>query len=331
MTHQRIMQWTIRSAGLVLAGICIPAWGQTFPADNYPSRAIRFVLPTAVGSGSDVLGRVIAHQMSINLGQPVVPDNRPGAAGVIGVTAVKNAPPDGYTIVFGNLSSIVNAPLLGDPPPYDPLKDFDPVALVYKSVLILAWNEPGSGTTLAELIEHARKHRGKLNYSSAGPGSYAHLWIEMLKHRLGIDMVHIPYKGAGPAFQAILTGEVQFSLAETAVAGAASASSMKVIVQLGEQRSPTYPNIPTVREAGYPELTSDFWFGALAPRGTSPRIVQRLNEELNKVMASPEVRSRVAAAGGEAIAADPATFARQIAKDHAQWAPVVTQLGLKGK
>jgi tripartite-type tricarboxylate transporter receptor subunit TctC len=328
MHRNKLIDWTTRSVGIALAAAGTLAWGQT---DNYPSRAIRFVLPTAVGSGSDVLGRVIAHQMSINLGQPVVPDNRPGAAGVIGVTAVKNAPPDGYTIVFGNLSSVVNAPLLGDPPPYDPLKDFEPVALVYKSVIILAWNEPGAGNTLPELIEHARKNRGKLNYSSPGPGSYGHLWIEMMKHRLGIDMVHVPYKGAGPAFQAILTGEVQFSLAETAVAGAAAASSMRIIVQLGEQRAATLPNVPTVREAGYPEFISDFWFGALAPKGTPVRIVQRLNEEFNKVMATPEVRARVAAAGGEAIAVDPATFARQIAKDHAQWAPIVTQLGLKGK
>lgn len=329
MNSKRIFpQWTSRGAGIALAAACAFAWGQ---ADNYPSRPIRFVLPTAVGSGSDVIGRVIAHQMSINLGQPVVPDNRPGAAGVIGMTAVKNAPPDGYTIVFGNLSSVVNAPLLGDPTPYDAQKDFEPIALVYRSVIILAWNEPGSGNTLTELIERTRKNPGKLNYSSPGPGSYAHLWIEMLKHRMGINMVHVPYKGAGPAFQAILTGEVQFTLGETAVAGAASASSMKIIVQLGEQRSPTYPNLPTVREAGYPELTSDFWFGALAPRGTPQRIVQRLNEEFNKVMATPEVRSRIATAGGEAVTSDPASFARQIAKDHAQWLPVVTQLGLKGK
>jgi tripartite-type tricarboxylate transporter receptor subunit TctC len=320
--------WIICSAGIALTALYTFAWGQ---ADNYPNRAIRFVLPTAVGSGSDVLGRVIAHQMSLNLGQPVVPDNRPGAAGVIGVTSVKNAPPDGYTIVFGNLSSMVNAPLLGDPPPYHALKDFEPIAMVYRSVVFLAWNEPGGGTTFPELIEHARKHRGKLNYSSPGPGSYGHLWIEMMKQRLGIDMVHIPYKGAGPAFQAILTGEVQFSLGETAVAGAGTASSMRIIVQLGEQRSPSYPNIPTTREVGYPDLTSEFWFGAFAPRGTPARIVQRLNEEFNKVMTTTEVRSRIAAAGGEAVTTDPATFAKQIAKDHAQWAPVVAQLGLKGK
>lgn len=316
MTSGAIERWFLRSAGFVLVAASTLVWGQA--ADGFPNRAIRFVLPTAVGSGSDVMGRAIAQQMAINLGQPVVPDNRPGAAGVIGVTAVKNAPADGYTIVFGNLSSVVTAPLLGDPPPYDPVKDFEPVALVYRSVLILTWNEAGAGNTLRELIDHSRKHQGKLNYSSAGPGSYAHLWIEMMKRRLGIEMTHIPYKGAGPAFQAILTGEVQFSLAETAVMGAAGNSPMRVIVQLGEQRAATLPNIETVREAGYPELTSEFWFGALAPRGTPASVVQRLNEEINKAMAAPDLRKRVAAAGGEAIAADPNAFARQLAKDHAQ-------------
>jgi tripartite-type tricarboxylate transporter receptor subunit TctC len=302
------------------------------PEDRFPTKPIRLIFPTSVGSGSDVLGRVIAEQMRVHLGQPVVIENRPGAAGVIGVTAAKNAAPDGYTLVFGNLSSIVMAPLLVVPQPYDPVNDFDAVAAVYRVLITFSANASVPAHNLRQLVDYAKKNPNKLNYSSAGPGSFAHLWVELLKRRQGLEMVHVPYKGAGPAFQALLAGEAQVNVAETFTMGAgANSPHIRILAQLGEQRGSGLPDVQTVREAGFPDLASDFWFGFIAPRGTPPGIVRRLNEEINRAMASADVKSRIAAAGGEAIAANAAIYASMIASDTRTWTPIVRELGLAGK
>lgn len=299
------------------------------PEESFPNKPIRLILPTSAGSGSDVLGRMIANQMRVQLGQPVVVENRPGAAGVIGATIVKNALPDGYTLLFGSLSSIVMAPLLVIPQPYDPVNDFDAVAVAYRSPLTFSANSSVPASNLRQLVEYAKKNPNKLNYASAGPGSFGHLWTELLKLRQGIDMVHVPYKGQGPANQALLTGEAQVGIWETFLG--ATSPQIRVLVQVGEQRGSALPNVETVREAGFPELTSDFWWGFVASRGTPPRIVRRLNEEINRSMASAEIKSRVAAAGGDAFAVDPAKYADMIAKDTRTWMPIVRELGLAGK
>ena len=311
-------------------GYASAAFAQT--NDAYPNRPIRLVVPTAAGAGSDVMARALASHLSASLGQPVVIDNRPGAAGTIGLTAVKIAPPDGYTLAFGNTSSIVNAPLLSEPPAYEPAKDFEPIAAVYRSLIVLISNAQGSGMTLKEFFEYARQNPAKLNYSSPGPGSFAHLWIEMMKRQQGIDIVHVPYKGAGPALQAFIAGEAHFNLAETTIlASTTKAANLRLLAQMGEQRGALLANVPTVREAGFPELTSDFWFGTLAPKGTPARIIKRLNEEMNKTMALPEMKARVTAAGGEAIIGDAESFGRTLAADTRHWTPIVKQLGLKAQ
>jgi len=333
MTLPRPIRTIAGAASLALVAL-VTAGGvhaQAPAADAFPSKPIRMVVPTAVGSGSDVFGRALAAVLANGIGQPVVIDNRPGAAGAIGVASMKTAPADGYTIVFGNLSSVVNAPLVTDPPPYDPTKDLEPVAVVYNVVLALVTQGIPEVRNLREFIGHLRSNPGKLNYASPGPGSFAHLWVEMFKHLHKVDIVHIPYKGAGPALQAILAGEANLAVAETTIMSQLSrAKSASVIVQLGHPRSQILSHVETAREAGYPELTSEFWFGMLAPRGTPARIVKRLNEEINRAMTSPEMKQRVAAAGGDAVVTDPETFTKMIARDHALWAPIVKTLGIKG-
>lgn len=299
------------------------------PEDGYPNRPIRMILPSTPGGGIDPMGRLIAHHLSASLGQAVVPENRPGSAGVVGVSAVKSAAPDGYTIGFSNVSQIVTAHFLVKPQPYHPVRDFDAVALVYRVLLMLNAHSSIPPKTLGELVDYARKSPGKLTYASAGPGSLAHLWVELLKKREGIEILHVPYKGAAPAFQALLAGEAHLNIAESlTMGGAISSPQIRILVQLGEQRAKKLPDIPTVREAGFADLASDFWIGVVVPRGTPPGIIRRLNEDINRAIRTPEVQARVASAGGEAITTDAASFADTIASYTRTWEPIIRDLGL---
>jgi tripartite-type tricarboxylate transporter receptor subunit TctC len=311
-----------------LSAACVPLAGAQTP-DNWPNRPIRMIIPTAAGGGSDVLGRLVASHLSTALGQPIVPDNRPGAGGVVGVSAIKAAPADGYTIGFSNSSQAVHSPLMQNPAPYDPTKDLDAIAPVNKVLIVLTANTSMPYRTLRELVDYARANPGKLSYGSQGTGTLGHFWVEMLKKRQNIDIVHVPYKGAGPTAQALIAGEVHISIADLlGIGGNIDSPRMRILVQLSAQRSARLPNVESVREAGYPDLASDFWFGFIGPRGMPPAIVKRLNEEINRVSALPEVLSRINAAGNERMAIDPAAFTALIAGEHKTYVPVFKELGL---
>lgn len=300
--------------------------------ENYPNRAIRMVFPTSAGSGSDIMGRQIAAIVSQNIGQPVVPDNRPGGSGSVGLNMVRTATADGYTIAFTNVSQVVHAPLLMTPPPFDPVRDFDAVQITYNVLLVINGQASQPYKTLKELVDYAKANPGKINYASAGTGTISHLWVEFLKKRYGLQMTHIPYKGSGPAWQALLTGEVHLNAAETVTMGGfADNGRTRILVQLGEPRSARLPNVQTVRDAGFAEMRTDFWLGFLTTKGTPAPIVKRLNDEINRAMATPQMRERVAAAGGDLLVNDPAGAAAILASDYKTWVPIVKDLGIKSE
>ncbi len=329
MMSSKLQQAIAIAAGI--AALCAPIAGAQ-AQDTWPNRPIRMIIPTAAGGGSDVLGRLVASHLGTALGQPVVPDNRPGASGVVGVSAIKAAPADGYTIGFSNSSQAVHAPLMQAPAPYDPTRDLDAIAPVNRVLIVLLGHTSMPFRNLRELAEYARANPGKLSYGSQGSGTLGHFWPEMLKRREKVDIVHVPYKGAGPVAQAIMSGEVQVSISDILVLGGnVDSPKVRILVQLGRQRSARLPNVESVREAGYPELAdmaADYWYGFIGPRGLPPAIVKRLNEEINRISALPEVLARINAAGNERMAVDPAAFSAIIATEHRASVPLFRELGL---
>ncbi len=299
--------------------------------ESFPSKSIRLIIPTSPGGGSDIMGRQIAAILSNNLGQAVVVDNRPGATGAVGLNATRSAPPDGYTIAFTNVSQVVHAPLLSSPPPFDPVRDLDAVQMTYNTLLALNAQASQPYRTLKELIDYARANPGKINYASAGAGTVAHLWMEFLKKRHNIQMTHIPYKGSGPAWQALVAGEVNLNVAETVTMGSIAGAPTRVLVQFGEQRSPRLANVQTLREAGFAEMRTDFWLGFVTAKGTPAPILKKLNDEINKAMATPQMRDRVASAGGDLVTTDSAGAAAIIANDYKTWVPIIKELGIKAE
>ena len=323
------MSVTARIFGFALAVVSLAAVpAHRALAQDFPNRPIRMILPTSPGAGSDLIGRVIANQLSGLLGQPIVPDNRPGAGGIIGVNAVRTAAPDGYTIAFSNASQSVHSPLLAETLPFDPVKDIETLAIVYKVLIGFVAHPAFPPKNMKEFIEYAKANPGKVNYASTGQGTLGHLWPEMLKQRAGIQATPIHYKGAGPAIQSVIAGETHVVISET-FAFVGRESQVKILAQLGDQRSAKLPNVETVREAGYPELTAGFWFGFLGPKGMPPAIQRRLNADINRAMATPEVTNRITSAGGELVTNDLAQSAAIMAAEVKTWAPIIRELGLK--
>lgn len=317
---------SLAAAGSLCAAL--PATAQ----DVFPNKPIRMVLPTGAGSGSDIMGRQIAAIVSQSIGQNLLPDNRPGGSGAVGLNIVRNAPADGYTIAFTNVSQVVHAPLLMSPPPFEPVRDFEAVQITYNVLLMLNAHVSQPYKTLRELVDYARANPNKISYASAGTGTISHLWMEFLKKRQGLQMTHIPYKGSGPAWQSLVAGETHLNAAETVtMGGPAGHANTRVLVLLSDRASARLPNVQTVRDAGFAEMRTDFWLGFLTTKGTPAPIVRKLNEEINKAMATPKMRELVEKAGGELLVNDPAGAAAILANDYKTWVPIVKELGVKAE
>ena len=298
---------------------------------SYPTKPIRLIVPFPPGGSTDLIGRIAALRLGERLGQTIVVDNRGGAGGTLGTELVAKAPPDGYTLMIGSTSTHAVAPGAYSKLGYDPVRDFAPISLVAVTPYLLAVNRNVAAASLAEFVALAKRDPGKLNYASAGNGTTTHLAMEMLREAAGIEIVHIPYRGNGPAEAALLAGEVQalFGSMPALLQQAKSGQVRPLAVGTG-RRSPAMPDIPAVAEQGYPGFEAALWLGIFAPAATPADIVARLARELRTIVASAEFRDAMEKNGADPISsATPAEFAEFTRQEIERYVRVIKGIGLK--
>ncbi|MBY0270254.1 MAG: tripartite tricarboxylate transporter substrate binding protein [Burkholderiales bacterium] len=299
-------------------------------AQNYPTRPVRFIVPFAPGGNTDVQGRLIAQKLTEAWGQQVVVDNRAGAGGTVGVEMLAKAPADGYTIALASFGNILVGPSLFPKLGYDPLKDLAPVVLVSQPPGLLVVNPGLPVKNVSELITYARANPGKLNYGSAGNGTWNHLFAEHFKALTGIQMTHIPYKGANPAVTDVMSGQIQISFAPfPAALPQIKSGRLRVLGVTSAQRSPLLPDVPTVAESGLPGYAAATWFAVLAPAKTPPPVIAKLNKDINAALARPEVKAAFAADGTEPAGGTPEQLRDSMRSGIQQWGDLVRKLGVK--
>lgn len=299
-------------------------------ADTYPSKPIRIVVPAPAGGGSEISARRLAHKLEPALGQPVIVDAKPGASGTLATAAVARSAPDGYTLLFGHIGTFALVPHALPNLAYDPLVDFAPITTTAVAYMMLLVKADLPVKSIAELVALAKVRPGTLTYSSAGIGSPQHVAGELFKQLAGIDLVHVPYKGSAPALVDMAGGQVDLGFDYTvAAAPYVKSGKLRVLVLAAPRRAAWIPDVPTVREAGYPDLQIDTWVGYLAPAGTPPALVQRLNTEIVRAMQDPELRRRTEELGSEVKTMTPAEFAALIKSEHARWGAVVRRAGIR--
>ena len=307
---------------LMIFGAAGTAWSQG--ADGYPSHPIRIVVPFTPGGSTDVLARAIGQELTRAWGQAVVIDNLPGAGGSIGADKVAKAPPDGYTLLMGHIGTLAVNPSLYPRLPYNPVKDFAPVAWVARVPNVLVVHPSVPARTLQELVALAKAKPGSLNYGSGGNGSAANLATEYLKLQTGTSMVHIPYRGTAPAVTDLLGGQLQLMFTGLpALVGPIKAGQLRALAVSSPQRLDALPDVPTVAESGYKGFEADQWYGVVAPAGTPPAIIARLNAQINQALSAPELKQRLAAEGAIATPQPPEVFGKLIASEIARWKPVI--------
>ncbi len=308
---------------------CVCAMAAQTMAQTYPTRPIRLVVPFGVGGGTDNLARIIEPYVSKALGQSLIIDNRPGGGSVIGMDAVVKSAPDGYTLVMTDTSIAVNPSLRKDMP-YDALKDLEPVNLLATAPVILVAHPKVTAQTLQELVTLAKAQPGKFNYASGGNGASTHLGGELLKLVAGIDVIHVPYKGTGPAMNDLIGGHVDVMFSGISSARPhLDAGALRALAVTGEQRNPAVPEVPTFAEAGFGGVTASTYWGVLAPRGTPKEVVDRVSTELAKAMRDPEIISRIALLGYLPIGGGPADYAANLRSEIKKWGEVITRANVR--
>jgi tripartite-type tricarboxylate transporter receptor subunit TctC len=299
-------------------------------AQAYPAKPIKLVIPFPPGGPLDLAGRAIGQKLQEAWGQPVVVENRPGAGGNIGADAVAKAAPDGYTLVMGALSTHAVNPHLFAKMPYDALKDFAPVTLVAITPNVLVVNAAVPANTVGELVALARASPGKLSFASGSNGSAGHLAGELFKTLSGIDIVHVPYKGGAPALQDLLGGQVQFMFDNLANSMAQmKAGKLKAFAVTTSKRSALAPELPTMAEAGVTGFDISTWYGILAPAGTPPEVVRKLNGEIVNILGSEDMREKLRAQGAEPAPTSPEQFATFIRAEWSRYAKIVKDSGAR--
>jgi tripartite-type tricarboxylate transporter receptor subunit TctC len=299
-------------------------------AQAYPSKPIRMIVPFPAGGPADIFGRGLAQGMSENLGQPVIIENIGGVGGVLGVDRAAKSAPDGYTLGFNSGSTLSIAPFSFARMPYDVKKDFALITLVVRVPEVVAVHPSVPVNSLGELVAYVRKNPGKVNFGSAGGGSITHLAGELLKSEAKIDMVHVPYKGAAPAVNDLLGGQVQMGIFDVPVLlGHIRSGKLKALAVTSASRAPTLPDVPTTAEGNYPNVTSDNWYGLVAPAAMPAEIQKRLNAAAVAALKSPAVAEQFAKVGGLASPGTPQEYAAFLAKEQEKWSKVVTAIGFK--
>jgi tripartite-type tricarboxylate transporter receptor subunit TctC len=296
----------------------------------FPDRPVRFVIGFTPGGPSDILARALGQKLAERWGQQVVIENRPGAGGNLAAEAVAKSAPDGYTWLLGNNSTLATNHALYRKLPYDPVKDFAPVALVAVQPNILVLHPDVKADSVMELVSLAKQNPGKLNYASSGAGAAAHLAGELFKTMAKVDIVHVPYKGAQPALTDLIAGQVQLMFATSAsVIPYMKAGRLRALAVTTAQRSPAVPELPTVSEAGLSGFEATTWHGVVIPAATPPALVQKLNQDINAVLKEKELSERLAGLGAEVLTGSPRDFADYIAREIPKWTKVVKDSGAR--
>ncbi len=299
-------------------------------ADDYPTKPITLIVPFPAGGGVDVIGRIVADKLAAELGQPVVIDNRGGAAGVIGTRVAARAVPDGYTLVMATSGSIAINPNLYANPGYQTLKDLAPIGLISSTPIVLMAHPSAPEQSLAEVIASAKREPGKLNIGTPPPGTSAYLGGELFKSLAGVDITIVTYRGTGPLTTDLLGGHVKLGLNVLAPAmSMLKSGSLKALAVLASRRSSHLPDTPTSAEAGLPGFESGLNYGLLAPAGTPEAIIKRLNLALRAGIDTPDVRARIAADGGDPLPSTPEEYTADIEREDARWGALIRKLNLK--
>lgn len=318
----------LKRRGLIAASLMLALPGAAF-AQAFPSKPITIVVPYAVGGTTDIVARLVGTQVGNALGQPLVVDNRAGGGGNIGWGAVARSAPDGHTLLTTEMSFTI-APALGTKQPFDPKKDFTHIITAAAAPHVLVINPGVPAKTLQEFIGYAKANPAKLNYGSGGNGTNTHLGGELFKREAQVDMVHVPYKGAGAVLQDLMGGQVQALVTSlpTALPHIRS-GKLRALVVTAEKRSSLLPDVPSAKEAGLPKFVMDFWVGLAAPAGTPQPVIDKLNKAVADALNTPEGKKRLAEQGLEPESNAPAQAAQFVAAEMQQWGAVVKAAGIK--
>lgn len=313
---------------LIGTGVALPPTAAE--AQEFPSRPIRIIVPVPAGGGVDLLSRSIGQKMSESMGVPVIADNRPGASAAIGTEMLAKSPPDGYTILMGYSAHATN-PIFSPKLPYDTLKDFSAITFVGYIPLLLVVHPTVPANSVKELITLIKSKPGRMQYASGGQGAGAHLSGELLKYLIGVDIIHVPYKGNAPALNDVLGGQVplMFDTITTALPHA-TAGKLRMLAVTSARRSPLAPEVPTMIEAGLANFEISAWYVLLAPAGMPREIMQTLNAEANKAMRDPELRSRLSKQGVELIGGTPEQADAFIRSEMTRWRQIIKTTGMTG-
>jgi tripartite-type tricarboxylate transporter receptor subunit TctC len=313
----------LAGASVVLLALAAPA----VAADDYPNRPVRLIIPFPPGGSNDVVGRLVAKQLSEKLGQQVFVDNRVGAGGVLGTQAASVAAPDGYTLLVISIAHAVNPALYKLE--YDPIKSFTPVSILATGPNVLVVNPELNVKSVKDLVALAKEKPGELNYASAGIGSFQHLGGELFKLTAGVNIVHVPYRGGGPAMQDVIAGQVKImfsSLIQTTPF--IKSGQLRPLGTGGSTRSPVLPDVPTIAEAGVPGYVAENWWGILAPAGTPVPIVEKLHRDIQAALKAPELQAQFAREGAVSVEMSSAEFAEYIKSEMVKWTRVVKEGGI---
>ena len=299
-------------------------------AQDYPSRTVRIIVPSAPGGGYDVIGRLLAERLTPELGQPFVVENRPGAGTLVGTQAVASAPPDGYTLVVGGLANMAFNPGLHKEIRYDPVRDFTPVAMVGAFTYALVGRKNLPQSSFRELVDFARANPGKLTIATSGTGTGQHISALMLKHYARIDLLEVMYKGAQPAYVDLLAGRIDLFFDNTTTARPfITDGRVKPFITSGSVRDALLPEVPTAAEAGLPEFVLDSWLGLFAPAKTPPPVIERLRAATLEALKNPEVRRRLEANGWRIMSMSPEDTRQFVKREAEKWPPLLRQAGIR--
>jgi tripartite-type tricarboxylate transporter receptor subunit TctC len=324
---------TRRCAGRIraaLAASLLALWPLAVPAAEFPARPIRLIVPQAPGSSSDTLARIVATELTRQLGQQVVVDNRPGGALLIGMEHVARAVPDGYTIGYAPIGALVISPNLVPKVPFDVARDFQPIGQIATNQMLLAASPASGLRTVREVVDFARANPGRLANGSSGNGTPGHVGLELFKVMTGTQIVHVPYKGGAAAIADLISGQIQLMMEGlNSITPHAKAGRVRGLGVSGAKRSEALPDVPTIAEAGVPGYEASTWNGIVAPAGVPKALVARLNAEINKALASAALRERFAAIGAEPSPSTPEQFTALIRTENKKWRDVVQRSGAK--
>ena len=313
--------------GLAAAAMSLPTLAQT---SSFPQRPVRIVVPYTTGGSNDVIARLLAQQLQETWGQPVVVENKPGAAGNIGASDIAKSAPDGHSLLLTNINIVSMNPVLIANMPFDPQKDFAPISLLGTTALALVVHPSVPANNVRELIDLARKGPGRLNYASSGNGSPQHMSAEMFKAMTKTSMTHIPYRGAAPAVNDLLAGQVQVTIGVVnQLIPHIRAGKLKALGVTTRKRLAQMPDVPTLDEAGVPGYESEIWLGLAAPAATPPAIIEQINQAVRKAMATADVMSKLQSQGIDVVVSSPDQMRQRGLEDLKRWGDIIRTAGIK--